>query len=58
MKHAHTFDTWADRKRRLDAEWLAKRPARENFSDWRLWLLDWGAAQQRLERARQRELYA
>ncbi len=57
MRHNHDFDTWAERKRQLDREYLGKRPERQDFAAWRLWLLDWGNAQQRLERARQKELY-
>lgn len=46
---------WPERKRQLDAEWLARKPA--DYPSWRIWLLEWGYAQQRLERARQKELY-
>jgi hypothetical protein len=56
VKHAHDFTTWADRKRELDREWLGKRPDRASPA-WSSWLLNWGYAQQALERARQKELW-
>jgi len=44
-------------KRDLDVEWLAKKPPRSDYPAWRIWLLEWGYAQKRLERERQKEVY-
>ena len=38
----------------LNAHWLAKRPDRHNYQAWRIWLLEWSYAQDRLRREQRR----